>query len=266
MAARSAPPPSPRPGSTLLRWLRAIRDFFTGFAALTITTIVFFVLLAVSSYYTVGYFIRGEEVITPDVTDRPVTDALEILKARKLLLDLDRSEPSEIIEAGVIMRQRPRAGARVKAHSPVRVVVSEGPRLVALPPALIGLSQPEARIELRRIGLDVGTVAYVARPQISPGTVLACDPPAGTSVLPGARVNLLLAADSSGIPNSMPDLYGLTPDQVRAEAERYGFEAVVAYSGQEPSATPGTVQEQSLAPGAPVARGQRVNVVIRSGF
>jgi eukaryotic-like serine/threonine-protein kinase len=266
MAARSAPPPRPRPGSAIVRWLRAIRNFFTGFVALMITTILFFVLLAVSSYYTVGYFIRGEEVIAPDVSGRQVTEALEMLKGRKLLLELERSEPSELIEAGVILRQRPRAGSRIKTHTTMRVVVSAGPRLVTLPPLLVGLSRPEAGIELRRLGLDVGTIATVSRADSPPDRVLACDPPVGAHVLPGTRINLLITADDSGAPRMMPDLTGQTPEQVRAAAEHYGFEAVIAYSGQSPSAEPGTVQEQSLTPGAPVARGQRVNVVIRSGF
>jgi eukaryotic-like serine/threonine-protein kinase len=266
MTARSAPSPPSRPGSAFVRSLRAIRDFFTGFVALTITTIVFFVLLAVSSYYAVGYFIRGEEVIAPDVTARPVTEALELLKNRKLIIELERTEPSEAMDAGMILRQRPRAGSRIKTHTPVRVVVSAGPRLVTLPPELVGLSQPEAGIELRRLGLDVGSLAYIPQKDRTPNTVLAIDPPAGSHVLPGSRVNLLVAADESAAPRPMPDLYGLTPDQVRAEAERYGFEAVVAYSGQDPAATPGTVQEQNVPAGAPVVRGQRVNVVIRSGF
>lgn len=246
--------------------LRAVRDFFTGFFALTVTTVIFFVLLAIASYYTLGYFVRGEEVIAPDLSGRNVTEALDILKERKLLLELDRAEPSDSVEAGMILRQRPRAASRVKARTPVRVVVSSGPRLTALPAELLGLSEAEAGIELRRLGLSVGNVSYVEIEGRTPDTVLASDPPAGMGLLPGSRVNLLVAGSGAGAPRLMPNLYGLTPEKAVAEVKRYGLEATFTYDGQDPAAAPGTVQGQSHAPGTTVRPGQKVTVVVKAAY
>lgn len=264
-SSRSGPPERSR-GSGILRALRSIRDFFTGFFALILTTIIFFVLLAIASYYTVGYFIRGEEVITPDLTGQTVTEALDDLKDRGLLLELERSEPSDALEAGMILRQRPRAASRVKARTPVRVVVSSGPRLTVLPSELLGLSQAEAGIELRRLGLNVGNVSYLEAVGKQPDTVLAFDPPAGTGLLPGATVNLLVAAGTAGAARPMPNLYGLTPEEAAAEAARYGLEVTVSNTGRDPSASPGTVEKQSVPPGTPVRPNQPVSLVVRGGF
>lgn len=257
-------PPSRRltPGGML----RAVRDFFTGFFALTITTVIFFVLLAVSSYYTVGYFIRGEEVIAPDLTGRTVSDALDILKQRKLLLELDRSEPSDALDAGMILRQRPRAASRVKARTAMRVVISSGPRLTTLPTSLTGISEAEAGIELRRLGLNVGNISFLDQEGKTPDSVLAFDPPVGTGLLPGAKVNMLVAASGAGALRLMPNLQGLTPEKAVAEVKRYGLEAAFSYDGQDPSATPGTVQGQSHAPGTTVRPGQKITVVVRASY
>lgn len=252
-------------GSSFLRTLRSIRDFFTGFFALILTTVVFFVLLAVASYYTVGYFIRGEEVIAPDLTGRTVTEALEVLKDRDLLIELERAEPSDALDAGMILRQRPRAASRVKARSPVRVVVSSGPRMTVLPSELLGLSQAEAGIELRKMGLNIGNVSYLEAEGREPDTVLAFDPPAGTGLLPGATVNLLVAADSSGTARPMPNLYGLTPEEAVAEAGRYGLEISISNTGRNPGASPGTVESQNVAAGTPVRPNQKIRVVVRGG-
>lgn len=250
----------------MLRALRSIRDFFTGFFALILTTIVFFVLLAVASYYTVGYFIRGEEVIAPDLTGRTVTEALDVLKDRKLLIELERSEPSDALDAGMILRQRPRAASRIKARSPVRVVVSSGPRLTVLPSELLGLSQAEAGIELRKMGLNVGNVSYLEADGKQPNSVLAFDPPVGTGLLPGATVNLLVAAGTPGAARPMPNLYGLTPEEATAEAERYGLTVTVDPTGREANASPGTVESQSVPPGTPVRPNQQIRVVVRANF
>jgi serine/threonine-protein kinase len=264
---RSNPPYAPAPRRlTLGSVLRAIRDFFTGFFALTITTVIFFVLLAVSSYYTVGYFIRGEEVIAPDLTGRTIADALDILKQRKLLLELDRAEPSDALDAGMILRQRPRAASRVKARTSMRVVISSGPRLTTLPTSLMGLSEAEAGIELRRLGFNVGNISYLDQEGKTPNSVLAFDPPAGTGLLPGAKVNVLVAAAGAGALRLMPNLYGLTPEKAVAEVKRYGLEAVFSYDGQDPSATPGTVQGQSHAAGTTVRPGQKIAVVVRAQY
>lgn len=265
------PRPKRNPGNapqrtTLGGALRGLRDFFTGFFALTVTTVIFFVLLAISSYYTVGYFIRGEEVIAPDLTGRTVTEALDILRQRKLLLELDRAEPSDSMDSGMILRQRPRAASRVKARTPVRVVVSSGPRMTTLPASLVGLSEAEAGIELRRMGLSIGNVSYIDLEGRTADTVLAFDPPAGAGLLPGESVNLLVAGSGAGAPRLMPNLYGLTPEKAVAEIKRYGLEARLTYDGQDPAARPGTVQGQSHAPGTTVRPGQKITVVVRAAF
>lgn len=264
MTARKTP--APAPAARFLQALRSIRNFFTGFAALIIGTGVFFGLLAVSSYYTLGYFIRGEEVVAPDVTGRSVTDALELLKARNLLIELDRSEPSEALESGIILRQRPKAGSRVKTHTPVRVVVSTGPSQLVLPYSLVGVSQAEAGIELRRLGVGVGNVSYLNLPGKDPDTVLALDPPAGTGLMPGSTVNLLVAAGAVAPALQMPDLHGLTEEKGRSMASQLGLAVTISRTGADPSARPGTIQEQSIPAGTPVTRGQSVSLVVRAGL
>lgn len=162
---------------------------------LALTTSLFFGLLVVASYFVIGYFIRGEEIGAPDLVARSVSEALVIAKRLNLSLELEREEPSETLEAGEVLSQRPRPGARIKSRTPIRVVVSSGRRQITLPRDMIGRSRLEAGIELRNLGLEVGNVSFLPALGSEADAVLALDPPAGSGVPPGTGVHLLVAAD-----------------------------------------------------------------------
>jgi serine/threonine-protein kinase len=93
-------------------------------------------------------------------------------------------EFSDDVPAGQVIGTDPAAGAEVPRDSTVRVLVSKGPELIAVPD-VTGRTVEEAAAALEAAGLTVSGVTGNPR-----GTVLATDPPAGEQVPRGTGVEL----------------------------------------------------------------------------
>ncbi len=78
------------------------------------------------------------------------------------------------------------------------------PRRVTMP-LLVGTTLPEARRQLVRLGLELDDVGYEAGAQAPPGVVVEQFPGAGTSLIPGCRVRLVVSVDTDdSIPTTSP--------------------------------------------------------------
>ncbi len=97
---------------------------------------------------------------------------------------------SPTVPSGTVMRQQPVPGPVLKG-STIDLVVSEGPRPVAVPD-LSSMSQPAATGALRRLGLKVVVQTEDSISHDS-GTILGQSPAAQTSLLPGATVTVTVS-------------------------------------------------------------------------
>ena len=159
----------------------------------------------------------------------------------------------------------------------VRVAESLGPQKVDVPQT-VGLDQRVAALELRRVGLDVGSTAQLPYAGVAEGTVLAQDPPAHAQGIARPSVDLLVAAASDGEPSEpdgfvMPDLTGLPVIAAQAELAKVGIqtappsfvEAPIAPMGSGfappvPPVRPGAVMAQQPPAGARVSQGTLVRL------
>jgi serine/threonine-protein kinase len=91
-------------------------------------------------------------------------------------------EFSDTVPNGQVIGTDPPAGAEVERGSTVRVLVSKGQELIAVPD-VSGRSVEEAAASLEAAGLAVSGVTGNPR-----GVVLATDPPAGEQVPRGTGV------------------------------------------------------------------------------
>ena len=108
--------------------------------------------------------------------------------------------PSDIVAEGIVIRQRPRAGSRVRQGSVVRLTVSSGPALIPVPD-LVGLSQADAVAALAAAGLDVGTVGMVHSAIVPAGLVAGQMPTSfGSDVPAGTAVDLVLSLGVTSMP------------------------------------------------------------------
>jgi serine/threonine-protein kinase len=104
----------------------------------------------------------------------------EHLKATKV------EEFSDTVEAGKVLRLDPGEGAQAARDSAVKVIVSKGPDLVAVP-SVKGKDIAGAVAALKAAGLESGDLFGPAQ-----GKPFETDPPAGTAVKRGTKVDIYL--------------------------------------------------------------------------
>ena len=159
---------------------------------------------------------------------------------------------------GIVIGQKPQAGAAVPQGTPVTLVVSNGPPSVKMPD-VVGLAAADAVKALQARKLTV-TLEQVAS-QDAPGTVVAQEPKAGKRAKPGTKVVLQVAKGAA--PVSVPDVTGQSEQQATAALKQAGLTARVV---QVPSSQPkGTIAAQSPAAGQKVAKGSAVRLNVSSG-
>jgi eukaryotic-like serine/threonine-protein kinase len=94
---------------------------------------------------------------------------------------------------GRVVGTLPAAGGTVQMPGTVRLLVSAGPPLLAVPD-LVGMLQGDAGVALQQVGLSVGEVTMELRPELPEGAVLAQAPAGGDSVRAGSAVDLWVAS------------------------------------------------------------------------
>ncbi|GGA78526.1 hypothetical protein GCM10011507_32190 [Edaphobacter acidisoli] len=167
--------------------VRAINRFFN----IIVGALAMFAVFLTSAFITMRLFIHGREVKVPILIGQSMANASEQARSHGLRLILEDRFYSSNTSPGIVLGQSPAAGTTVRRQSIVRVTESLGAQQVAVP-NLIGESERTASINLRRVQLEVGTIAYVQAPG-DPGTVIAQTPEANASGIDRPRVSLLLS-------------------------------------------------------------------------
>lgn len=213
-------------------------------------------LLAVamlSAITTMHFAIHGAEVQVPALKGMTVADARSQAAGLGLNLNVDNRYYSSAVAAGHILSQSPAAGTIVRREWHVRVAESLGPQKVDVPNT-VGSDQRLAALELRRAGLDVGSVAHLPDGNAAEGAVVAQDPPAHAQGIESPSVNLLVAApdDAAADGYVMPDLTGVPIVAAQAQLAAVGLKTDVPAFIDVPVPPVGT---GTAAPAAPVAPG-----------
>jgi eukaryotic-like serine/threonine-protein kinase len=230
---------------------------YGALAALALLALIGGVLLLMNLF-------GGDDVVqleVPDLVDSPLDVAEQLLEARGFILGDVTEEASETIEPGRVIRQRPGPGELADEGSAIDVVVSVGTETVAVPD-VVGLSEEDALRLIREAGLVVGQRERRFDEDVPEGQIIESDPPAGTDVPLGSRVDFAI---SEGL-----ELVSVRPVVNRAEAdaiarlEDQGLEVVIQRAFSAVVAQ-GFVISQDPEPGAQVAAGSVVRIVVSDG-
>jgi eukaryotic-like serine/threonine-protein kinase len=204
--------------------LRPIQNFFQG--ALLLLALVVVALL--SAITTMHFAIHGAEVRIPVLKGMTVAEARSQTSGLGLNLEVDNRYYSADVGAGHILSQSPAPGAVVRREWRVRVAESLGPQKVEVP-SVIGSEERSAALNLRRVGLEAGTIAHIpwtgTQGQVS--TVVAQDPPPRAQGIERPGINLLVATSDDTRPDGfvMPDLTGLPIVSAQSALNRVGLKS-----------------------------------------
>jgi len=156
-----------------------------------------------------------------------------------------------------IANQDPRPGTQADEGSTVTLTVSGGPGEAPVP-SVVGQTRPDAARVLRDAGFDVRSRRAFSD-SVDRGLVIEASPPEGSVVERGTRVTLVVSRGQQQV--SVPSVVGAS----RASAERTLSDAGLVPSATQEETTqaaPGIVLSQDPAPGASVAKGATVDIVV----
>jgi beta-lactam-binding protein with PASTA domain len=176
-----------------------------------VRTLVLIVVFMASALTAMRFAIHGRQTNVPKVVGMTPHDAENALASSGLVFEqADRFFSAEVPE-GRILSQVPSPGEQVRRGWHVRVAESMGPQRVTIPD-LTGDSERSAEINIRRRGLEMGTMAVASIPDTTPDQIVAQSPPANAVNVSAPKVSMLIASAEDRKSYVMPDLRGRTED------------------------------------------------------
>ena len=215
---------------------------------IALLVLVLLLVALVSALTAMRLAIHGREVEVPKLVGLTPAEAERTAAAVGLQLMVEREYYSAQIPEGKIMSQLPEAGTRVRRGWQLRVAESLGPQRVAIPDVL-GQSGRAADLNIRRRGLDMGSVAYLQMPGVTGDQVLAQSPPPNASGVSLPRISLLVTAGPPAQSFVMPSFVGQPLGSVNQVLLDSGFH-VGTVTVMPPAPDPAT-DPPATSPGRP---------------
>jgi beta-lactam-binding protein with PASTA domain len=209
------------------------------------------VLAMLAAVTTMHFAIHGAEATVPSFKGLTVAEATDKAAALGLNLTVDSHFYSVDIPVGHVLSQSPAAGTVVRREWHVRLTESLGPQRVAIPD-LSGSDQRLASIQIRRVGLELGTTAEMPYAYAPAGTVIGQNPAPDAAGVERPSVSLLIAAPpleaNSGM--VMPDFTGQTFSSAALAITRAGLKLAPVKNAQV--TVPDVARTTSARPPQPV--------------
>ena len=231
---------------------KVVRRFFN----IVLGAMAMVAVALVSAFVAMRLAIHGREVKVPDLTHMTVSEASRRASSMGLRLQLENRFYSPDVPSGQVLAQYPAAGMTVRRQWPVRVTESLGSQRVSIPD-LTGQGERSVAINLKRLGLELGTIGHIAVAGPA-GVVVAQTPPPKAQGVDRPRVSVLLSepiedsADSDA-GNVMPSLVGLTLSSAYARAGAVGLRIVSAEDVTPAAAASGAVTATTTPAGGSAA-------------
>ena len=192
---------------------------------IALTVMAMLAVMLVSAAITLRIALHGHEVTIPDFAGLSVAEASGAALKTGVDLNIENKFYSTTVPAGRILSQAPAAGSRVRHGWQVRVTESLGPQQVTIPD-VVGEPVQQASMNIRKMQLDLGTLAHIDAPG-DPEMTLAQTPPPNAGV-DQPRVNLLLSSSTNASTAFvMPSFVGMSFGAANRAAIALGLRVVV---------------------------------------
>jgi beta-lactam-binding protein with PASTA domain len=180
-----------------------MRQFFR----MLLLGLVLVTVALVSALTAMRVAIHGREVAVPRVIGMTPLEAERAMAPSGLDVVVERQYYSPSVAEGRIMSQVPADGAKVRRGWSVRVAQSLGPQRVMIPD-VTGESERVAELNVRRRGLDLGSMAQVNLADVAADQVASQSPPANASGVSVPKINLLVSRGPEPAAFVMPNFVG----------------------------------------------------------
>ena len=226
-----------------------------------VSVLLFLILFFLSAVIFSQVLLKGEIVSVPDLAGKPVAQARSELQKKDLTLVQKGTESNDRIDKGLIVRQDPAAGSKIRITRVVQVFTSSGSGTAAVPD-LAGKTLDEALSLLQADGLTKGRLTQIHTPRLAAGKVLDQRPAPGTVVERGFPVGILLSQGDLDDRYVMPDLIGLRADAVIGRLEGWGFKVADIRYVYYPGAAAGIIVNQDPPNGYRIQKRNRISIEV----
>lgn len=223
----------------------------------------FFIIAAISAYLSLTFIIKTEEtIVVPNLVGDDVVSVLELLTGLGLNTKVKGSQFSASIPKNSIIYQKPGPGDLIKKGRDIRIVISKGTRMVAMP-NLNGLSLQQARIILEKNGLTPGIISKTTTPPlINADSVISQSPVPGTKIERGMQANMLVSSGHRHLASVMPDLTGRFFDEAVLSIEENKLEIGTITAVYEKDKPADIILDQDPPPGYYVVENSPVDLKV----
>jgi len=223
-----------------------------------VSTLLFFILFFLSAIIFSQVLLRSEVVTVPDLTGKPIAQARAELRKKDLTLAQRGTEANDRIEKGLIVRQDPAPGSKIRTTRIVQVFTSSGSGTVTVPD-LAEKPLEEALTLLQAAGLTRGAMTQIHTPRLPAGRILDQKPAPGAVVERGFAVGLLLSQGDLDERYVMPDMIGLRADGVIGRLQSWGFKVADIRYVYYPGAPAGLIVKQDPPNGFRIQKRNRIS-------
>jgi serine/threonine protein kinase/beta-lactam-binding protein with PASTA domain len=262
--APRAAPPAKRGGDAQGNYTDAPSGGGSVIMALSGITAAFVVISALfigAMLYLNNPLEKVPDIVVPDLMGLRYEAVKNAGEYEGLVLEVEDSQYNELYERGAIVSQKPRAGTKVKENSVVRLVISNGQKVVKMP-NLFGLEETEAYRQLAELDLDYQKIEVFSEQPA--GTVIATDPGYDSEIPAQTVVKLHISMGPENKVVQVPDVVGLPLEEARARLTEVGLE-VGGISYVVSDKPYDTVTSQDPAPTSQISTGGFVNLNVSGG-
>jgi len=201
---------------------RSFEEAVKRYFQLALTALSMTAVMLLTAALTLRIALHGHELSVPNFSGMTAAEASDAALRSGLDLTIENKFYSTTVPAGRMLSQAPAAGSRVRRGWQVRVTESLGPQQVTIPD-VAGEPVHQAAMDIRRMSLDLGTMAHIDAPG-DPDIVLAQTPPPNAGV-DQPRVSLLLSSTASGASSAfvLPSFVGLSYSAASKAAAALGL-------------------------------------------
>jgi len=168
----------------------------------------------------------------------------------------------EELDAGLVVSTDPGAGSHVMRMNSVRLSVSKGPRLYAVP-NVVGLDRAAAGSQLEAASLSLGKVTEDWNESVAKGLVVSQKPKVGAQLRSGAAVGVVVSKGPA--PVAVPELSGYLPDDAEALLSAKGLTPERGEDVFSEEIPEGQVATQSTPGDETIAKGSTVRYSVSKG-
>ena len=215
------------------------------------------VLLALVAVLLWLYVFKGEDVRVPGVTGDDVTAATLRLQREGFKVEVDRIPNAQ--QPGTVIEQDPPGGTTAEEGATVTLSVSLGPPPVEIPD-VAGQKRGQAEKRLKKKGFET-RVELTFDDNVPSGRVIETSPVAGTLLVPGETVVLLVSEGTESV--TIPSVVGLDRFEAKSLLEDAGF--VVDQDSQNSDRPEDEVIRQLPAANETRSAGATVTIVYSNG-